>query len=83
MHAASKGHKRIVQVLLAESAPIDRQANNGITALFVASHMGHEEIVQVLLDAGANVGLQTVDGATAMSKAKTQRIKQLLKAAGA
>ena len=44
---------------------------------------GHEGIVQALLAKGANVELRAIDGATALKKAKTQQIKQLLRAAGA
>ena len=40
-------------------------------------------VVKALLAKGANVELRANDGATALRVAKTQQIKQLLRAAGA
>ena len=82
--ASLKGHEEIVQALLARGAEVNHQAHsNGITALISASQLGHEWIVQALLAKGANVELRENDGATALSVARTQQIKQLLRAAGA
>ena len=44
---------------------------------------GHQEIVKALLAKGANVELRENGGGTALKYAKTQQIKQLLRAAGA
>ena len=70
-------------MLLAKSAEINHQARNGKTALIAASTNEHQGIVQALLAKGANVELRLNGGGTALKHAKTQQIKQLLRAAGA
>ena len=77
--ASQNGHG----ALLDKGAEIDLQANNGVTALYIAAYQGHEGIVKALLAEGANVELRFNGGGTALKHAKTKRIKQLLKAAGA
>ena len=72
-----------MQALLAKGAKIDHQAKNGVTALFIAAYQGHEGIVKALLANGSNVELRENRGGTALKHAKTQQIKQLLRAAGA
>ncbi len=89
--ASQNGHEGIVQALLARSlwgfgplrVEIDHQAKNGVTALFIAAYHGHQGIVKALLAEGANVELRENGGGTALKHAKTQQIKQLLRAAGA
>ncbi len=73
----------VVQTLLDKGAKISHQAINGVTALIIASQEGHEAIVQILLDKGAEVNVRENGGGTALKFAKTQKIKTLLKAAGA
>ena len=73
-----------MQALLAKGAEINHQAKNGgVTALIIAANQGHEGIVKALLAEGANVELRENGGGTALKHAKTQQIKQLLRAAGA
>ena len=81
--ASRNGHWEIVQALLAKDVKIDIEEKNGVTALYVASQNGHEGVVKALLAAGANVELRENGGGTALKYAKTQRIKELLEAAGA
>lgn len=81
--ASQQGYESIVRVLLDRSAKINSQAKNGVTALIIASQEGHEPIVQILLDKGAEVNVRENGGRTALKFAKTQKIKTLLKAAGA
>ena len=71
-----------MQALLAMGAETDHQANNGVTALFMASYKGHQGIVKALLAEDANVALRENGGGTALKHAKTQQIKKLLRAAG-
>ena len=65
-------------------ADINYQSENGETSLIVASAQGHEEIVKYLLKEGAKVNLrENISDGTALKHAKTKKIKELLKAAGA
>ena len=77
-----EGHEEVVLTLLNRGANVD-QAKNGVTALIRASSNGQEAIVQALLAKGANVNLTDDFGGTPLKYAKTQKIKGLLKAAGA
>ena len=83
IQASQNGHEGIVQVLLAGGAEIDIQDGDGVTALIMAAYQGHEGIVKALLAKGANFELRENGGETALRYAKTQQIKQLLRAAGA
>jgi ankyrin repeat protein len=56
--AASRGHKSVVDELLAAETDIDKQNEVGWTALIYAARQGHQAIVEVLLAAGANTDLQ-------------------------
>jgi len=77
-----EGHEEIVLTLLDRGANVD-QAKNGVTALIRASSLGQEAIVQALLAKGAQVNLKDDFGGSPLRYAKTQNIKELLKAAGA
>ena len=89
--ASENGHEGIVQALLARPlwgfgslrVEIDHQNKYGVTALYIAASQGHEGVVKALLAAGADVELRENGGGTALKHAKTQQIKNLLKAAGA
>ena len=83
LKAAFTGDLAQVRALLDKGTDIDHQAQNGATALIIASEQGHGGIVQTLLAKGANVNLRVNDGGTALKHAKTRRIKKLLKKAGA
>lgn len=64
--AASRGHKELVEHLLANGADIDAR-DAGDTALMNASWGGHQEIVHDLLRRGANHSLVDDTGDTALS----------------
>ncbi len=81
--AALNGQTEVVQLLLANKADVHVQASDGATALFVAAQYGHTEVVQILLASQAYVNVQANNGDTPLSLANTNRIAELLKAAGA
>ena len=54
LHWASlHNHKEVVQALLGKGADVNVKANNGDTALSLASSKGNKEIRKLLLKAGA------------------------------
>ena len=88
MIAISYGQEEIVKTLLAKGARVDQVTTEqgrgqGLSALHIACDLGNVVIVRALLAKGANVNLQDKNGYTALAYAKTQQIKDLLKAAGA
>jgi ankyrin repeat protein len=48
LHAAGKGHKAIVELLLENGANADSKDDKGLTPLLRAAQNGHEAIVQLL-----------------------------------
>lgn len=90
MDAAFKGYEDIVQILLKTGrAEINKQNQNGITALLLAVRGGHPATVLSLLKAGANANSVTAMGITPLSEAENSlkpdkdEIVKLLKAFGA
>ncbi len=83
VEAAHTGNLSKVRALLKKETDVDHENSVGATALIIASQEGHEPIVQILLDKGAEVNVRENGGRTALKFAKTQKIKTLLKAAGA
>jgi len=81
--AAQKGQTEVVQILLTNKADMNLQRNDGMTALIWAALNGQTEVVQLLLASQADVNVQANNGDTPLSLAKTNRIAELLKAAGA
>jgi len=69
MAAASRGHERVVEVLLQRGAEIDVQSSKsleGVTALMAAASQGHERVVDLLIQRGADIDLQSRVGYTAL-----------------
>jgi ankyrin repeat protein len=58
--AATCGHSKIVQTLLAAQALVDAPGMFGTTALQTALHHGHGHVAGILIDAGADIN--SVDG---------------------
>ena len=54
-HAASEGHKEIVELLIAEGVDVNMKVMNGTTPLLWAAFFGHKAIAELLIDKGADV----------------------------
>jgi len=54
--AASRGHERIVQLLIDNAAYIDEGGHRG-TALQIAVSRGHQTVAQLLIQYGAQEGM--------------------------
>ena len=68
----------IVELLIAAGANVNAKANDGATALMVASLSGHKEIVGILIRAGAEVNATTYDGEhTALSIANEEGFAEI------
>ena len=62
--ASSRGHTRVLRVLLAGGANVELANKNGFTALFWAARNGQLSCLQLLLNAGANANAQDFLGNT-------------------
>jgi ankyrin repeat protein len=84
--AAGQGHMRMVELLLARGAEVDRRNPHQETALIAASASGRIEVVRLLLERGADPKLADKDGRTALHlarAAKSLEIAQMLLEKGA
>ncbi len=57
-----KGHREVVELLLAKGADIKAVDNNGYTPLHWAAQKGHREAVELLLSKGADMKAGTYSG---------------------
>ncbi len=71
------------KLLIDAGADINKENNSGYTLLLWAVEYGHTECVKLLIAAGADVNKASENGRTPLRAAKTEEIKQLLRAAGA
>ncbi|XP_071636453.1 uncharacterized protein [Temnothorax longispinosus] len=60
--AAKRGHKDIVNALIARGAYIDAITICDLTPLCFAAHGGYEEVVKILIASKANVNIKSYDG---------------------
>lgn len=67
--AALRGYDDIVRELVKAGADVNRQDENGVTALWCAAYSGHTYTATVLLTVGANPNIRTVDGGTILMAA--------------
>ena len=65
--------------LLSEGGDVNQTAQNGNTALILASQYGHEEIVKLLLDKGPDVNQSIQNGNTALILASWQGHEETVK----
>lgn len=85
-HAAERGSKAIVQILLNKNANVDSTNPVGQTALHCASRNGFDTVVELLLENDANVNAEDENGQTALHAATAQgyvNIAKMLLKAGA
>jgi len=52
--AAFKGHKEVVESLLAHKAKVDAEANNAVTPLHMAADRGYKDVVELLRQHGGH-----------------------------
>ena len=64
--AASKGHKDIVQLIIAKAADVNAINIFGETPLHRASLSGYEEVIALLITNGADVNVQDINGTTSL-----------------
>jgi ankyrin repeat protein len=75
--AARKGHKDVVELLLAMGADIHAR-ENGDTALLQAAYNGHKDIVALLLDRGADICARDNNRDTALTLAALSGYKDVV-----
>ena len=74
--AVLKGHKEVVELLIAKGSKIEAKGyRGGETPLHLAAQNGHKGIVELLLLKGADVKAVTKNGSTALHKAAKNGIK--------
>jgi ankyrin repeat protein len=62
MWAAFKNNREIVKILLNSGANIDRQSNDGDTALIKAAFKNNHNIIELLLSKGADKSILNKEG---------------------
>ncbi len=78
-HAASRGNRDLVKLLLNNGANVNAKGTNGHTALMLASiKESNTEMVKFLLDSGANVNAANRGGKTALMYASKQGNKEIV-----
>jgi len=65
VHAAHRGRKEIVDILLRSNARIDDTDENGWTACHAAAQGGHHDVLALILARQPNLAAVDVDGKTA------------------
>lgn len=76
MHvAAAKGYVKVLGLLLASRADVNKQDNDGWTPLHAAARWGQKESAQMLVASGADVDIKNYAGQTAIDVADTSMIK--------
>jgi ankyrin repeat protein len=77
MIASHDGNIDIVRLLLEYKADVNQTAENGVTALYIASSYGKPDIVRLLLEHKADASIRA-KGRSPYNAAKTQEIKNIL-----
>ena len=82
--AAHLGHHRVVDILIANGAPLDHVNNLGWTAVIEAVVLGdggpdHVETARLLVDAGADLSIPDSAGATPLDHARARGYSEMVK----
>ena len=82
--AAHLGHHRVVDILIANGAPLDHVNNLGWTAVIEAVVLGdggpdHVETARLLVDAGADLSIPDSAGATPLDRARARGYSEMVK----
>ncbi len=86
IQAAENGDLTEVEKLLEAGADVNKQNNDGETALFFAAEHGYVEIAEKLIEEGADVNVQNNNGGTTLMYAIEYgytEIMEMLRNAGA
>jgi len=87
MQYAELGNNKIVDYLIKKKAKLNKQDDNGITALYTAAVRDRKYIVNALIKAGADVDVQDTEGDTALHRVMynrgSKKIVEILILAGA
>lgn len=76
MHvAAAKGYAKVLGLLLASRADVNKQDNDGWTPLHAAARWGQKEAAQMLVAASADVDIKNYAGQTALDVADPSMVK--------
>ncbi|MBW2046754.1 MAG: ankyrin repeat domain-containing protein, partial [Deltaproteobacteria bacterium] len=68
-YAATRGHRSIVELLLAEGADVNIRDWSGLTPLHYATIQGHNQIIELLIAGGADVNAKNIYGETSLQYA--------------
>eukprot|EP00981_Chlorochromonas_danica_P003897 scaffold742_cov186-Ochromonas_danica.AAC.2 len=80
LEKATKGHVKVVSLLLRYEAEFDRKDKDGITAIMFAAYHGHEDAVKALINAGSNTEMTNRAGKTALQLARAAGHVQVVQA---
>ncbi len=83
MFASYSGNYNLVKFSIDNGADINLKCGGGWTALMLASEFGHLEIVKYLVENGADINIKDKNWDTALNYARTEKIKEVLRKAGA
>jgi hypothetical protein len=75
----SPSHDRIAKLLLERKAQLDRQQENGYTALMYGVFRNNVQLVRLLVRAGANRNLRDRNGKTALDYAQDPEMREALR----
>lgn len=79
IYAAFHNHPGVALVLLESNCAVNKTDKQGWTALHWGIDRDHSEIVQLLIDKGARTDLLSYRGDSAASRAKSVRVKDIVK----